>query len=279
MIVGFSLIFAIVSFSICLYYSNYTKSKLEERAVENTESNIKYLLSNVDKQLAQCAELSDWIYINRNIDKLLIRDYSDSSYNYNMDVSNALRMIDNRISSSAVGEYVISFVIRGDNGVKLTVGPETDYIDLEEMCSTGWFEQGSRKMMLSWPGIERNLSKMRGSDHFLPIVRPIIFSDSRKPVGWHMIAFSPSLIADSLKTFELPAGDAIFLLDDKGRCIYSSDRVYFSRDMLKFPLFTMMEGSEGYFSCLHIWTGYPEEISGRTRHWRGTMRWEYLGKA
>lgn len=244
-IVGFSIILALVSFFIIVYYYNYTKSKLEERAVENTQSNIKYLLSNVDKQLVQCVALSDWIFINRNIDKLLVRDYRNENHNYNLDISTGLKVIEDRITSSSIGSYLTSLVIKGNNGVQLTYGIETDYLDFAEMYKKDWFIRGKEEIVPVFNGIEDNLSKIRASDHFLPIVRSIIFSDSRKKIGWQMLAFSPDVIGDSLKSFDLTEGDIIFLLDERGRCVYSSQRQYLAEDMREHGLFELIDGDAG----------------------------------
>ncbi|NLK87584.1 MAG: histidine kinase [Clostridiaceae bacterium] len=244
-IVGFSIILALVSFFIIAYYYNYTKSKLEERAVENTQSNIRYLLSNVDKQLAQCSALSDWIFINRNIDKVLVRDYRNETHNYNLDISTALKVIEDRITSSSIGGYVTSLVIRGNNGVQLTFGIETDYLDYAEMYQKDWFIQGKDEIVAVFNGIEDNLSRMRASDYFLPIARSIIFSDSRKKIGWQMLAFSPDVIGDSLKSFDLTEGDVIFLLDEKGRCVYSSQGQYLAKNMQEQGLFELIKGDAG----------------------------------
>ena len=246
LIVSFSLVLAAVSLLVVLYYSYYTNNLLLYRTIENARANTGYLLSVVDQQMKLTEELSDWVYINRDIDKALIRDYSDPKYNFNQDVSNVLKVINNRISSSSIGKYVTAFMIHGINNVKVTVGPEVDYIDMETLQSYPWFIEGIKSFVLAWPGIEINHSKMRASEYTLPIARSIIFSDSRKQVGWQFIAFSPDLIGDTVKNFDIASGDSIFILDKSGRCLYSSQVGYQGKDITSESVFAAIARQSGH---------------------------------
>lgn len=219
---------------------------LEKRTIENAQINMGYLLSIVDQQLLLGEDLSDWVYINRDIDKMLVRDYNNQDYNFNLDISNVLQVINNRISSSTIGKYVTSFIINGNNGVRITVGTETDYLDLEKMYQEPWFMDNYQSHVLSWSGIETNLSMMRASDYFIPLARTIIFADSRKSIGWQMIAFTPALVSDSIKGFDLTEGDLLFLLDGSDRCVYSNDPTYLAENMMDFSLFQKLSEDRGH---------------------------------
>jgi two-component system sensor histidine kinase YesM len=231
LILYFSTVFILVSLCISFYYSNYTKNLLEKNIIDNTQNNLNYILSNIDKQLQQCQDLSDWLYLNRNLDKLLIRNYSDSNYNFDYDISEAYREINGRITNSSIGKYVVSVIIEGKNKVDLKLYSESDFIDIGKMKATTWFKEGENSETFVCAGIEDNLAKEKVNKFFIPFVRKVIFSDSRKTIGWQVIGVSPDLIRNSIKDFEVPDDDLLLILDKKNKCIFSSKNKLIGQDL------------------------------------------------
>ncbi len=231
LILYFSIVFIIVSLCVSFFYANYTKDLLEQNIIDNTQNNLNYILSNVDQQVRQCQELSDWIYLNRNLDKILVRDYSDSKYNYEYDILSAYKILSDKILNSSIGRYVVSVIIQGKNNIYLKLFEEADYIDINTLKATQWFKKGISTENFVYNGIEDNLASKRANSKFIPFVRKVIFADTRKPIGWQLISFSPELISSSIKGFEVPEGDYLFLLDAQGKCIYSSNDKYLGQDL------------------------------------------------
>ncbi|HEY5584811.1 MAG TPA: histidine kinase [Ruminiclostridium sp.] len=243
----FSIIFIIVSLSISFFYSNYTKDLLEQNIIDNTQNNLNYILSNVDQQLRQCQELSDWIYLNRNLDKILVRDYSDSTYNFDYDISTAYKVLSDRILNSSIGKYIVSVIIEGKNNMYLKLFEEADTIDIKTLKATEWFQKGISTENFLFNGIEDNLAKDKVNSKFLPFARKVIFADTRKSIGWQVISFSPELISNSIKDFEVPLGDFLFLLDGKGRCLYSSNKKYLGQDLSNTITMPSKEDTKDHF--------------------------------
>lgn len=231
LILYFSIIFVIVSLCVSFFYSNYTKHLLEKNIIDNTQNNLNYILSNVDQQLRQCQELSDWLYLNRNLDKILVRDYSDPKYNFDYDISAAYKVLNDRILNSSIGKYIVSVIIEGKNNVYLKLFEEADSIDVNLLKATQWFKNGISTEKFFYNGIEDNLAKNRVNSKVLPFARKVIFADTRKPIGWQVISFSPELISSSIKDFEVPNRDFLFLVDGQGRCLYSSNNKYLGQDL------------------------------------------------
>ncbi len=250
LIIAFSIVLAAFSLLIVLYYASYTNRLLINRTIENAQTNTRYILSNIDQRMALTAELSDWVYINRDIATLLIRDYTVPGNNFNYDISNVLKIINNQLASSSIGKYLTAFIVQGNNNVKISVGVETDYIDLTELYRATWFAEGAKSFILQWPGIEKNLSKMRASDYNIPIARSIIFADTRKQIGWQLFTFSPDLVGDTVKDFDTTSGDSFFVLDRQGRCLYSNYLEYQGQDMTPDPLFAAIRGQNGHQTAL-----------------------------
>lgn len=246
LIISFSFVLAVISLLLVAYFSYYTSDLLVAQTIENARANTGYQLSVIDQQIKLTEELSDWFYINRDIDKTLIRDYSDPKNNFNLDISNVLKVINNRLTSSSIGKYVTALIIHGNNDVQVTIGAEVDYLDMAALRNYPWFREGIQSFVLKWPGLEINHSKMRASEYALPIARSIIFSDSRKQIGWQYLSFSPDLIGDTVKNYDLADGDNLFVLDSEGRCVFSSLAGYQGQDMAEYDLFNSIIGQSGY---------------------------------
>ena len=209
-----------------MYYYYYNKQLLKESTVNNAIGNIEYFQSNVDKILFQCEIISNFIYINRDIDKLLIRDYFGESpkeyYNYNLDINNAQKVLNDRVASSPIRPYIKALIIKGNNNVFLKTGHEADYINVEQLNEQPWFQDNKYNHHLSWGGIQKSISTIATEEFILPIVRPIIFSDNYRTIGWQMIALSPNIIKEALQDYQVPPNNILILFDGQNKCVFST---------------------------------------------------------
>ena len=231
LILYFTIAIAALSLFISIYYFYYARDLIDEKVIENSQKDIEYILSNVDSQIKLVENLSDWIYMNRDLDKVLMRDYSDEDNNYDYDISTAMKALYSRIFNSSIGKYMNSIVIEGNNGVYLKLYEESDNISIEDLKSEEWFIRNRHSDVFVFNGIRDNLAKNRVNDFFIPFVRKVIYADSRKAIATQFMSFSPSLIADSIKGFNLPKDELLLVVDGSGRCVYSSNRAYLGVDI------------------------------------------------
>lgn len=224
LIIYFTVIINILSVSICLFYYNYTRESLIQNIVDNTYTNIRYLLNNMDKQLKLCENFSDWVYVNRSLEKVLIRDYNTEKLSYNIDIPSVQKLISDRVASTSIGKYVSFLIISGINGIYLTVGSDADWIDKGEVQDRLWFRDGLAKPdRVSWNGIVENPATVKSDNYIIPTVRPVIFADTRKEIGWSLLGFKPQLISDVFDEYQLGSDELLFVIDNNGKCIFSSN--------------------------------------------------------
>jgi two-component system sensor histidine kinase YesM len=224
LIIYFTIIINILSISICLFYYNYSREALVQNIINNSYTNIRYLSNNIDKQLKLCENLSDWIYVNRSIEKVLIRDYKSGNSSYNIDIPSVQKLVNDRVASTSIGKYVSFLIISGINGIYLTVGNDTDWIDKKEVQGREWFKDGLGKLdRIAWNGIVENPATVRSDKYIIPVVRPVIFADTRKQIGWSLLGFKPQLISDVFDEYQLGSDDLLFVIGDDGRYIFNSD--------------------------------------------------------
>ncbi|MDR1901474.1 MAG: histidine kinase [Treponema sp.] len=149
--------------------------------------------------------------MNRRIETALVRDYSENMTQYDREIPSIQRLINDYLSSSSVGKYVVFLYIRGNNGVVLkSSNPDVD-----------WFQDGIKANgKVIWPGVVDNPSMYRTTARIIPVTRPVIFSDTRIPIGWHVFAFSPALIGDVFEDFRMDQNRSMVILDREKRVVF-----------------------------------------------------------
>ncbi len=221
LILIFTLILMLAAASIYLLYSGYSNALVERNLLEATSSNIRFIMNIVDRQLDACKNLSDWLFVNRDIDKILVRDYNSPINNLDRDVSMVMKNIADHIVSSAISNDILSIIIEGENGIGLTSGDEAYNTSLQTLMAQDWLVANQNRMDFSWLGLQPNPATQRVDDYCLPTVRAVIYSDTRKQVGWQYISYSVSVIGRVLYNLRQPDGYDLFLIDQDGRVIYS----------------------------------------------------------
>jgi len=227
LILSFTAVLISLSIAICVFYYYNERQTLEKNIIESSYSDIRYLSNNIEKQLKLCEKLSDWVYVNRRIEKVLIRDYTDEKIGYNVDIPVIQQLIDDQLASASIGKYIASFIIMGNNGVCLSVGNDPDWTDKTALKSMNWFIEAMNKNgRVFWNGIVENPAQYKSDKYIIPIVRPVIFADTHAQIGWSMIGFKPALISDVFEEYKLDSNHLLFVVDNTGKAIFHNESQY-----------------------------------------------------
>lgn len=227
LILYFSSILLSVTLCLCFYYFYMNCRSQKEELIRNTKTNIEYFQGNINKMLFRCEKLSDYIYLNRAVGKVLIRNYEDESktyYNYDQDIAGAINALMIRIDNDIVSDYIRGITIKGNNGKVIKYGIEADYVNLDSLENQDWFKENVGNHTMQWLPIVKNDSEIREKDYLIPIVRHIISSDTHKSIGWQFISVSPNIIEEAIDNFEFQNRDILFVYDRKGNCVYSNKK-------------------------------------------------------
>jgi two-component system sensor histidine kinase YesM len=213
-----------VSTVISFLYYHGQRRQFEENLINTDKNDIIYLMGNVDKQLRLCEKLSDWIYVNRRIETALIREYAEDTSQYDREIPAIQRLINDHLNSSSIGKHVVFLYIRGDNNVIFkSSNPDADW--LRDLTVYNWHREGlAANGKVVWPGIVSSPAVYRTSAHIIPLTRPVIFADTRVPIGWHVLAFSPSLAGDVFEDYQINENRSIVLIDRNNRVVFHQDR-------------------------------------------------------
>jgi two-component system sensor histidine kinase YesM len=221
---SFMLVVFCVSMLISLLYYKTQRDFFKQNLAAADRIDIVYLMGNLDKQLRLCEKLSDWIYVNRRVETALVRDYAGNPGQFDREIPSVQRLIDDHLNSSSVGNYVVFLYIKGNNGVTLkSSNPDADW--LEDFTGAPWFTRGlAAAGRTVWPGIFDNPARYRTARYIIPVARPVIFADTRVPIGWQVFAFSPALAGGVFEDFHQDENRSLTLIDQNGRIVFHQDR-------------------------------------------------------
>ena len=212
-----------VSLALSLLYYKTQRDFFIDNLVVADKMDIVYLAGNMEKQLRLCEKLSDWIFVNRRIETALIRDYASNMNQFDRDIPPIHRLIDDYLSSSAVGKYIVFLYIKGNNGIVLkSSSPDADW--LEDLTPNHWFIEGmDAGGRVVWPGLFNNPATYRTTEFIIPITRPVVFADTRVPIGWHTFAFNLALVKDVFEDYQMDQSRNIILIDKHDRIVFHQD--------------------------------------------------------
>lgn len=140
----FVAILLLVCIGIGSFFFLSARQTLRKATIAGAGVNLGYLMENIESRMLQCEELSNWILVNRNIERVLIRDYSsdDPRVNYNRDIQTAYSALYEHVLRTSISGYVLSILIYGFNDVVLRVFEEADGITMSSLASSSWFYPG-----------------------------------------------------------------------------------------------------------------------------------------
>ncbi len=220
---SFMIIVLFVAIIISLLYYDSQQRLYKDNLAAADRNDITYLMGNMEKQLKLCEKLSDWIYVNRRIETALIRDYANDMDQYSRDIPTAQRLINDQLVSSSIGKYVIFLYIQGYNGVVFKAANDDAYW-LGDLTENQWHTIGMQAGgALVWSGITENPASFKTTKMIIPLVRPVIFSDTRAEIGWQVLAFSPQLISDVFQDYRMDKDRNIVVIDQNRRAVLHSD--------------------------------------------------------
>lgn len=263
LIIYFLAITIVPSVAVSYYYFRSSQHALEKSMIDTSVSNLAYMVTIMDKQLENAAQLSDWLFMNKNLDRVLTKEYPGPEAGYDQDIDAFLELKDYQLRFNAtLGTYVYSVLIYGHNGMDLRAGrPEGTQVDLSELQQMEWFRQGlDLHGKKAWYGIVENPSKDRYERYVLPLVRPVFHSVTNREIGWHMIGFRATLISDLFRGLTLRPDEMLLVLDPRGRAVYHSDAELIGQDL------TGLSYVDGIFVHDSDSGNLPAKISGEQRH-------------
>lgn len=209
-----SLLPSILFFS---YYLFSTQRNTAQQLQQDRQILLDHAMEKIENQLTQVNEFVSWIQQEETINGLLERTEEQATV-YNEKNHLASQMLRDQFAYRPITQYMLSFVLLGDNGIDLRGGTEAYLIDkkqIEQVISTQQKDQ-------YWGGRIQNLTQLTENQTIIVYCRPIAHRESGKHIGDLVILFSPQLVSSELTDILALDDGRIDLYNHAGDLIFSS---------------------------------------------------------
>jgi len=199
---------------------NYVGSggAIQENFVKSRRAVLWGVLDNVRSRLADTEKVSDLVYSNQAVMELLSSNRSQPDYAL---VSRAMDTFSEFIHYFNSDKYLLSFIIRGENGLDLRYGLYSAFLDFDAVFDSLWFQQGLHSTKpLSWPGMVSGVLTSEPSEA-IPLVRPLYDVRLGRRSGTAVLLFQPQLLGNAYAVSEETSGlDDFTVWGPDGMAVY-----------------------------------------------------------
>ena len=229
MILCFTLVGIIPIIILSLIYAFVFEQTSFNNYIEKNQNNIKYIMTNVDKQINRVDKVSFWFYSNKQLDSLLTSSYEDK-ITRNLEIIKFNKYAQEYILNSFTDNSLSKILIIGNNGVELQIGDDTSVIDKHSVETKKWFEIYKdvkiTDLVLSPELYNKNT-------YVFPVSREVVHSVSNKTIGKSILFLQGNLISDVFRQFSIPKDDKLFIINDKGQCVADKQLKFIGQSFLE----------------------------------------------
>lgn len=231
LILYFTIITLVPTSLISIFYYYYSTQSLKRTMIDNAKVNAAYIMDHIDKQIKLAFNLSDWTFLNRNLEGVFVEGNFEGP-DLTKELINAKQTLEYYVMNSSIGKNISSIIISGNNNLDIRMGDDTSLINKTELVKKQWFMDGlSKGGAIYLSGIVENPNVYRRDNFIIPIVRPVIHSTVGTSIGWSFIGLKESLISDVYKDYTSKNLNPIYIVDDNGVYISSSETSYIGTTM------------------------------------------------
>lgn len=265
LVLYFTLVILFIAISINIFYYYSSRRSLEQNMILNAKSTNLYIIDNINKQLKSVEQLSDWLFLNKNLDKLIYGNSLTASNFINL--FDAQDFINYQVLNSPVGKYISSLIYMRNSQIDIRTGEDAQQIDKFSIQETEWFKSGiEARGRVRWGSVIENPAVQKNEKYILPLVRQIKNTITDEAEGWCMLGFKPSLISDVFTRFITEPEDSLMVVDSRGICIAHKDKEQIARNLSQDESVGRILGKEnGYFMAntgnqkrLVVYNSFPD---------------------
>lgn len=247
LILYFILIAIIPTSVISVYYYTTSRSTLEKSIAENQYKIVSNIMDNIENKIEQANQLTDWIYIDKNIINLLRRRPTEANI-FDAEKKQAIDNIEKQFRYLPVTEYISSFFILGNNGIDLRNGTDAHIINVDLFKQEKWFSKGQEANGLAyWGGIYGNYTSISSEKYVVTLFRMIKDIDSGKNLGHSILFFKQKFFEDCYKGISLDKGEILLLIDREGTVLFSNRMDFVATNISTQKIYTDLAKKDRYF--------------------------------
>jgi two-component system, sensor histidine kinase YesM len=220
---------------------------IEEKASRSSVKTLSHVADNIEKQVEALVQVADMVFVDNNIKPVLQTKYeSDVDFQYDMRKVND--SFDTFFSYSAIGKYVSSIILLGDNSREIAIGDDGYTVPRDKLRDSLLYEEARKSNgKIVWGGTHKNLAQIWREKYVISMARQIKDERMSQGIGVAILSFRESSISDLYKNIELGDNGSIFILDGDGRVISHKDVDMLAKDLSEYTYIkSILNNNSGY---------------------------------
>lgn len=231
LIAYFMLVAFIPAAIVSVYYYISSQNKLENGIGESSYKTVSSILGNVESQVQQASQLTDWIYLNKDIVTLLRRNKNEVGVFDNVK-SRAIEELESQFQYLPITGFISSLLILSDNGMDIRKGRDVFTINTTDLYEEKWYQEGrSANGQIVWGSAVKNYAVRPYANYVIPLFRCVKDVDTGVVLGSISILFDEEFLRACYKGVSLDT-ETIYITDSDGKIISSSSSDTFGTNII-----------------------------------------------
>lgn len=193
---------------------------LEDKVSQAFVQNLNYIGSNVERNLKEWENITDFIYVNHTIRSILKKDYP-SELDFFLDMIKADQTMNDFSLGSNLYLEISSLAVMGENGRNLLYGPDVSYLDLEALKREPWYDKAKKlNGKVLWMGIEPGPIVYRPATHVITLARTINIDNKNRAMIY--LSFNQGFMNKMFKDVVRDPETELQIIDSSNRIVFNN---------------------------------------------------------
>lgn len=209
---------------------------LEQKVSNAFVQNLNYIGSNVERNLKEWENITDYIYVNHTIRSIVKKQYQDE-LDFFMDMLKADQVMNDFSLGSNLYSEISALVVIGENGQNLLYGSNVADLDINAMKQEPWYEEVKQlNGKVHWLGIQPKHTLRKTHSYVISLARTINIDNTNRAMIYlsfnegFMRKMFKDVVRDPQTELQIVDNNNRFVFNNRNAGIYSS---YLETEQLK----------------------------------------------
>lgn len=221
LIIAFMSIAFIPAAIISMFYYVDSRRALEANVGETYMILLAHILNNVEQQVEEVYQFTNWLYLERDIVRLMERS-PEEARRYDQQAISVVEKIESQFRFLPIMEHVNSFFLLGHNGLDIRYGPDSYRVEPSQFVDEDWFQKGMNQVgELTWGDLTKHYSPRSTNEYVIPVYRNFVHIHRGKVLGSIVLLLNPTFFRQSYSGLVTEQPAALFIHDAQDRLFFS----------------------------------------------------------
>lgn len=240
---AFILVAIIPSLILGVYLFQISNRTLIDNIYKSNLNTITTVKINIENNLQQTAQITNWFFTDRSIQDLLARRFVGLS-EFDETKKQAINSIEWQYAFLPILDYAITYVVVGVNGLELRNGSASILPGQELFDSQVWADVSAEKSgKVIWSDIIEYRQMTSPNNYYIPQYRNIYSLDTGNKKASVILFFEPAIFSDTFEGIDFQENQWLFLINEYGSIIASNDAVYHGTSVVHTDWFHKLQQS------------------------------------